>query len=102
METLLKLPTVEAAIGLRRSAIYGRVARGIFPAPVELGPRSVAWVQSEVEVILAAIINGASEDELRGAVTAMHKARGYSPDAAKRAKYRAIVLKRKAAQTAAA
>jgi prophage regulatory protein len=99
---LIRLPSVEAAIGLRRSAIYGRVARGLFPSPVELGPRSVAWVKSEVEIILAAIINGATEDELRAEVEAIHRARGYQPDVAKRAKYKAIVAKRRAAQKAAA
>lgn len=102
METLLRLPSVEAAVGFRRSAIYGRIARGLFPAPVELGPRSVAWVKTEVEIILAAIIRGATEDELRAAVADIHRARGYEPDAAKRAKYRAIVAKRRAAQKAAA
>jgi prophage regulatory protein len=97
MQILLRLPVVEAAVGLKRSAIYGRIARGLFPAPVELGPRSVAWVKTEVEIIVAAIIQGASEAELRAEVTKLHRVRGYQPDDAKRAKYKELVAKRRKA-----
>lgn len=93
--TLLKLPSVESAIGLKRSAIYDRIERGLFVAPVDLGKRSVGWVSTEVETIQRAIIRGASEDELRALVTEMHQARGYKPNVAKQAKYRAIVQKRR-------
>ena len=99
--TFLRRRTVEARSGKSRSTIYADIARGVFPAPVDIGPQSVAWIETEVEAVLQSIIRGASEDELRKLVGEMHEARGYVQSEAKRAKYKAIVAKRrsKAAQT---
>ena len=47
--TILRLPTVKARTGLSRSTIYLRISEGGFPKPVSLGPRSVGWVESEIE-----------------------------------------------------
>jgi prophage regulatory protein len=44
-----RLPTVLAATGLGRSAIYRLIADGTFPAPVRLGPRAVAWRWSDLD-----------------------------------------------------
>lgn len=41
-------PAVEAKTGLSRSQIYALMARGDFPKPIKLGPRSVAWIESEI------------------------------------------------------
>jgi prophage regulatory protein len=48
-EALLKLPVVQERTGLSRSAIYQGVADKTFPAQVHLGPRSVGWVESEID-----------------------------------------------------
>lgn len=45
---LLRLPEVTRIVGLKRSAIYERIARKQFPAPVELGPRTVAWPDTAI------------------------------------------------------
>ena len=47
-QTILRLPAVEKVTGLRRSAIYERVAKGIFPKPIPLDGRAVGWLESEV------------------------------------------------------
>lgn len=52
-ETLMRRPAVEAATGLSRSSIYAAIARDDFPKPVQLGPQSVAWRQSEVQAWIA-------------------------------------------------
>jgi prophage regulatory protein len=44
-----RLPTVIEATGLGRSTIYRLVASGAFPAPVQLGPRAVAWRWSDLD-----------------------------------------------------
>lgn len=49
MPALLKLPEVTALTRRSRSRIYADAARGDFPKAVKLGPRSVAWVASEVQ-----------------------------------------------------
>jgi len=45
---LLRLRDVIAQVGLGRSAIYDQIKRGVFPAPVHLGPRAVAWASDEI------------------------------------------------------
>lgn len=46
--TLLRLPLVESTCGLKKSSIYARIKEGKFPAPVQLGPKSVAWRSDEI------------------------------------------------------
>lgn len=43
-------------IGLSKSAIYDRINAGAFPAPVRLGGRAVAFVESEVDAWMRAIL----------------------------------------------
>jgi len=53
---LERLPHVKHRTGLSRSAIYRSVAIGTFPAPVKLGERASAWIESEVSAWIAARI----------------------------------------------
>ena len=48
-QRILRLPDVKARTGLSRSTIYLRIAEGKFPAPINLGIRSVGWVESEID-----------------------------------------------------
>lgn len=52
-EQLQRLPQVCADTGLSRSSIYAKMATGAFPKPVQLGPRSVAWRQAEIQSWIA-------------------------------------------------
>lgn len=45
---LLRRREVETITGLSRSTIYLKMDNDDFPRPVDLGARSVAWVESEV------------------------------------------------------
>lgn len=48
-EQFLRMPDVVAATGLKRSTIYQLVEQKRFPKPVKvLGPRTSAWLASEV------------------------------------------------------
>ncbi len=49
---ILRLPDVRRRTGLSRSTVYARVAQGSFPAPIKLGPRTVGWIEAEVEAWL--------------------------------------------------
>jgi prophage regulatory protein len=44
----IKLAKVREYTSLSTSEIYRRIAAGNFPAQVTLGPKSVAWVESEI------------------------------------------------------
>lgn len=50
---LIRLNDVIAVTGLARSTIYKYLKQGLFPIPVPLGGRSVAWVESEVAAWIA-------------------------------------------------
>jgi len=52
----MRMNDVKAATGLARSTIYKYAKQGVFPAPVSLGGRAVAWVESEVTAWIAARI----------------------------------------------
>jgi prophage regulatory protein len=46
---LLRLPEVKLLVGLSRSTLYLKIARGEFPAPIKLGGRAVAWIAHEIQ-----------------------------------------------------
>ncbi len=48
-ERLIRLPDVIATTGLSRSTIYARIALGSFPKQIALGPRLVAWAESDIQ-----------------------------------------------------
>jgi prophage regulatory protein len=45
----LRLPQVKQRTGYSRSSIYAKISLGEFPAPVSLGARAVAWIESEID-----------------------------------------------------
>jgi prophage regulatory protein len=73
--TILRLPAVRAETGLSRSTIYLRIAQGLWPRPVSLGPRTVGWPASEVAAMNAARIAGRSEVEIRALVVLLESTR---------------------------
>jgi len=48
IESLLDLREVKARVGASRSSIYAWIAKDLFPRPVRLGPRRVAWRASDI------------------------------------------------------
>lgn len=52
----LRLTEVKRQTGLGRSAIYEKIKKGGFPAPVSLGARAVAWLSDEIEAWMDARI----------------------------------------------
>lgn len=75
LNPVLRKPEVKAATGMPNSTLYLRIAQGLFPAPVRLGPKSVAWPTREVAAINAARIAGQTDDQIRELVKQLHAAR---------------------------
>ena len=46
--SFLRLPDVKLVTGLSKTSLYALIRANSFPAPVRLGPRTVAWVRSEI------------------------------------------------------
>jgi prophage regulatory protein len=53
---ILRLPEVEQRTGKKHASIYADIAKGVFPAPVPLGPRAVGWLEDEIDDWLEARI----------------------------------------------
>lgn len=47
-EQFLRLPAVVQRTGYSKSRIYALAKKGEFPAPVAIGQRATAWLESEV------------------------------------------------------
>ncbi len=77
--TILKRKSVEARVGFSRSTIYARLKPNpkrpsdydpSFPTPIRLGPKSVGWIESEIDDWLAAQIEksrGQAQQQTKGA-----------------------------------
>lgn len=53
---ILRFPDVVRKTGMSKSDIYGRIRRNEFPEPVQLGPRSVGFVEREVNGFLKRLV----------------------------------------------
>lgn len=63
--TIQRLPKIQTILGLSRSSVYRHIAEGLLPKPIHIGSRAVGLPSNEVEAILQARINGASESAIR-------------------------------------
>ena len=66
--TILRRNQVQAETGLSRSTVYVRIAQGLWPKPVSLGPRAVGWPAREVAALNEARIAGWSDAKIRALV----------------------------------
>jgi prophage regulatory protein len=73
--TIFRRQRVEAETGYSRSTIYLRIAQGLWPKPVRIGPRAVGWPAGEIFAMNAARIAGQPDSEIRRLVTELHAAR---------------------------
>lgn len=53
LEKHYRRPAVEEKTGLSRSSIYELMDRDLFPRPIRIGRRAVAWRESDIEAWLA-------------------------------------------------
>lgn len=60
---MLRLPAVKSRTGLPTSSIYKLIEEKRFPRQIKLGPRTVAWLETEIEDWLEARI---AERDLQG------------------------------------
>lgn len=57
---LLRLPEVLDRIGYKRSRFLELVRLGVFPKPVKLGARAVAWPESQIDAVVDRLVGGAA------------------------------------------
>lgn len=54
---LLRLPEVMRLSGYSRSTLYALIAQGLYPKPVKISERAVAWPSHEVESMIGALVS---------------------------------------------
>ncbi|KAF0231747.1 MAG: Phage transcriptional regulator [Desulfovibrionaceae bacterium] len=57
-ERLLRLPAVLDRVGYKRSRFLDLVRIGVFPRPVKLGARAVAWPESQIDALVSRLASG--------------------------------------------
>lgn len=72
---ILRLPGVRSESGYSRSTIYLRIAQGLWPKPIRLGPRAVGWPALEVAAMNRARVANRSDAELKSLVCELEAAR---------------------------
>lgn len=72
---ILRRKQVQAASGYSRSTLYSRMADGLWPKPVHLGPRAVGWPSREVKALNEARIASLTDSAIRGLVQQLEAAR---------------------------
>ena len=58
-----------------RSTLYKQIKQGVFPRPIQISDRSIAWIKSEIDQILLAKIQGCDVEEIRRLVTVLENGR---------------------------
>lgn len=61
-ERLLRRAEVQHITGLSRSSLYRKIAAHEFSAPIQISEKSVAWIESEVELWIAKKIAASRRD----------------------------------------
>ncbi|EDS8108448.1 AlpA family transcriptional regulator [Salmonella enterica] len=56
-QSLIRLPEVLKRTGFGKAWIYRLISEGRFPAPVKIGTRAVAFVESEIDEWIKAVIS---------------------------------------------
>lgn len=46
---IIRLPDVQALVGLSKATIYRYIKEGSFPKPRKIGSRAVAWATAEID-----------------------------------------------------
>ncbi|WP_298396677.1 AlpA family transcriptional regulator [Sphingobium sp.] len=75
MQNLMRLPAVATAVGVSPLTVKRNWKKGLFPKPVKIGVRAIAFPEHEVAAVNAARIAGKSEDEIRQLVADLHNKR---------------------------
>ena len=65
-DTFLRLPKVKQLTGFGRSQIYLLIKQGKFPKQIHIGPKSVAWLDSEVSEWMKERIRLSRNDDTPG------------------------------------
>jgi len=56
---------VKNRLGKSTTALYQDMADGLFPRPIRIGLRAVAWLDHEIDAVIAARVAGKSQEQIK-------------------------------------
>jgi prophage regulatory protein len=65
---IIRLPKVLDKTGISRSGIYNKIRAGEFCKPVVIGPRSVGWIEEEVDLYIQSCIAQRDNNQVGGSL----------------------------------
>jgi prophage regulatory protein len=72
---IVRRPEVLELLQISRSNLYQKIDKGLWPKPIKLGNRAVGFLSTENEQMLAAIISGKTQGEIRELVKTLVEGR---------------------------
>jgi prophage regulatory protein len=72
---ITRRPEVLELLQISRSNLYQKIDQGLWPKPIQLGSRAVGFLSNENEQVLAAMISGKTQDEIRELVKTLVEGR---------------------------
>jgi prophage regulatory protein len=72
---IVRRPEVLELLQISRSNLYKKIEQGLWPKPISLGSRAVGFLSAENEQMLAAMIAGQSQEEIKKLVTILEESR---------------------------
>lgn len=62
---LTRKPELLERFGFSKTTLHTKISKKLFPPPISIGDRAVAWPSHELDLILSAMVAGKSDDEMR-------------------------------------
>ena len=66
---LIRKPDVLKKVSISTTTLYDRIKNGLFPPSIQLGGQSVAWIEEEVDALVAALVRGLPTSEIKSLVS---------------------------------
>lgn len=63
--SIARRPEVLKRFGISNTTLHDRIKQGLIPPPFSTGARSVGWLDHENERVIAAMVAGKSEEEIK-------------------------------------
>ncbi|MEP1446266.1 MAG: AlpA family phage regulatory protein [Paraglaciecola sp.] len=58
-------PEVLKRLGISKTTFHNRINQNLLPPPISLGDRAVGYLQHEIDTVLAAMVAGKSDSDLK-------------------------------------
>lgn len=72
---IVRRPALLELLQVSRSNLYKKIQDGLWPKPIQLGSRAVGFLSTENEQLLAAMISGQSQEEIKKLVKTLEENR---------------------------